>query len=78
MPRLVAWSVEIRAVHNRMREALRVTREAVAAGAHDERASRDLLLFCRGFCTALSGHHVGEDTVLFPAIAAASSSANRV
>ncbi|WP_253705473.1 hemerythrin domain-containing protein [Brachybacterium sp. P6-10-X1] len=36
-----------------------------------ERATRDLLLYCHGFCTALTDHHVGEDRLLFPAIAAA-------
>lgn len=68
-PRLVAWSVEIRTVHDRLHEALRVTREAIADGVPGESASRDLLLFCRGFCSALTGHHVGEDRLLFPAIA---------
>lgn len=58
-------------MHARMREALALTREAAAAGADLEQASRDLLLFCHGFCTALSAHHHGEDRDLFPAIAAA-------
>lgn len=30
----------------------------------------DLLVFCRGFCSALSGHHSSEDTGLFPQILA--------
>src|SRR5699024_10321469 len=46
-------------------------RQAVAAGTPAEAASRDLLLFCHGFCAALTGHHEGEDRQLFPAIAAA-------
>lgn len=66
--RLIAWSRELRAVHERLRAALRVTRTAVRDG---EPAGRDLLLFCHGFCTALTGHHEGEDRELFPAIAAA-------
>lgn len=69
--RLVAWSSELRAVHERLREALHITREALAAGTPAGDASRDLLLFCHGFCTALTGHHEGEDRRLFPAIAAA-------
>lgn len=69
--RLVAWGRELRAVHERLREALEVTREAVAEGVDAEVVSRDLLLFCHGFCTALSGHHRGEDRLLFPALAAA-------
>jgi hemerythrin-like domain-containing protein len=69
--RLRAWSHELRAVHDRLREALRVTGEALAAGGTSGPATRDLLLFCHGFCTALGGHHEGEDRELFPAIAAA-------
>lgn len=61
----------MRSVHNRLREALNVTREAARADVPAEPAARELLLFCRGFCTALTGHHVGEDSRLFPAIAAA-------
>lgn len=33
-------------------------------------ADRDLLLYCHGFCTTLTGHHEGEHRELFPAIAA--------
>lgn len=61
----------MRAVHERLREALRVTRAAVDDGEAAEPATRDLLLFCHGFCAALTGHHEGEDRELFPAIAAA-------
>lgn len=68
--RLIAWAHEMRAVHGRLREALDVTREALEAGA-GAGTVRDLLLYCRGFCTALGGHHDSEDRVLFPAIAAA-------
>ena len=69
--RLTAWSHELRTVHERLREALRVTREALDEGAQTEPAARDLLLFCHGFCAALTGHHEGEDRQLFPAVAAA-------
>ncbi len=69
--RLVAWSTELRRVHVRIREALHVTREAVRDGTSSEQASRDLLLYCHGFCAALDGHHQGEDRALFPAIEAA-------
>jgi len=57
-------------VHDRLREALRVTRGAAASGAPTENVARDLLLFCHGFCAALTGHHEGEDRELFPALAA--------
>ncbi len=69
--RLVAWSNELRAVHMRLREALTVVQESLAVSETTETLHRDLLLFCHGFCTALTGHHEGEDRELFPAIAAA-------
>ena len=69
--RLVAWAAEMRRVHDRLREALHLTRDVVDEGVAAEPATRDLLLFCRGFCTALDAHHVGEQGELFPAIAAA-------
>lgn len=61
----------MRRVHDRLREALRATRAAAADGDSAETATRDLLLFCHGFCTALTKHHEGEDRGLFPVIAAA-------
>lgn len=61
--RLIAWSGELRRVHDRLREALALTRSTADPG--------DLLLFCHGFCTALTAHHRGEDVHLFPALAAA-------
>jgi len=87
----VAWSQELRRVHTRLREALRVTQDAVADTPGDQaavtdspgvdgldtartrgrHATRELLLYCHGFCAALDGHHQGEDRTLFPAIAAA-------
>ncbi len=67
--RLLAWSRELRGVHDRLREALSVTRRALTDGEPVEPATRDLLLFCHGFCTALTAHHEGEDRRLFPAIA---------
>jgi hemerythrin-like domain-containing protein len=64
----VAWGRELHAVHERLREALSITRAAFDAG-EAARATDDLLLYCRGFCAALTGHHQGEDRALFPAIA---------
>lgn len=69
--RLIAWSHELRRVHARLREALQVTRDAVRNGDPGRSATRDLLLYCHGFCAALDGHHRGEDRILFPAIEAA-------
>ncbi|MFE6506820.1 hemerythrin domain-containing protein [Nocardioides sp. NPDC057767] len=69
--RLIAWADEMRRVHDRLRTALRVTQEANAAGDPAEPAARELMLFCHGFCAALTGHHEGEDRSLFPAIARA-------
>ncbi|MEV8372636.1 hemerythrin domain-containing protein [Kribbella sp. NPDC056861] len=69
--RLVAWSNELRRVHTRIRAALDVTRRSLRDEVPDQQATRDLLLYCHGFCTALNGHHQGEDRSLFPAIEAA-------
>ncbi|KQQ05572.1 MULTISPECIES: hemerythrin domain-containing protein [unclassified Rathayibacter] len=66
--RLLAWSTELRTVHQRLRDALAIAREAAHDGGPSEQAGRDLLLFCHGFCAALDGHHRGEDRALFPAI----------
>jgi len=69
--RLIAWNLELGRVHKRLGEALNVTREALATGRPSVAATRDLLLLCQGFCTALDGHHRAEDHTLFPAIEAA-------
>ncbi|MBK5995438.1 hemerythrin domain-containing protein [Streptomyces sp. MBT58] len=58
-------------MHHRLREALDVTRTALDEGVPGESATRELLLYCHGFCAALDSHHQGEDRTLFPAIAAA-------
>jgi hemerythrin-like domain-containing protein len=68
--RLIAWDAELRAAHFRLREALVVAQEAVAAGDGAPDAASDLLLYCTGFCVALDGHHRSEDATLFPALAA--------
>ena len=66
--RLIAWATEMQAVHQRLRDALEVARESVAAGDIPVEPASDLLPFCKGFCSALSGHHSAEDAVLFPEI----------
>lgn len=68
--RLIAWSSELRQAHGRLREALNVVHASVH-GSEPQSPGRDLLLHCRGFCTALDQHHRGEDRALFPAIEAA-------
>jgi hemerythrin-like domain-containing protein len=68
--RLIAWNRELRQVHARLREALDLVRSGVAEGRSGEVATRDLLMYCHGFCAALDGHHRGEDHTLFPAIRA--------
>ena len=67
--RLIAWNRELTAAHQRLREALRVTRDALDTGDAGP-AGADLLLYCHGFCAALSGHHVSEDAALFPELSA--------
>ncbi|MEU5875552.1 hemerythrin domain-containing protein [Glycomyces sp. NPDC047369] len=68
--RLVAFSTQLRAVHQRLRQALDLARRQVD-DEFDDRGGEDLLVFCRGFCAALSGHHQSEDRGLFPEITAA-------
>ncbi|MET0811407.1 MAG: hemerythrin domain-containing protein [Microbacterium sp.] len=60
--RLIAWDLELRAAHGRLRDALRIAQGADAHG--------DLLLYCHGFCIALDTHHRGEDDLLFPELEA--------
>jgi hemerythrin-like domain-containing protein len=67
--RLIAWNRELVNAHQRLRQALRLTRDALDAGSA-EPLTADLLLYCHGFCAALSGHHVREDTALFPELSA--------
>lgn len=69
--RIIAWRNELRLAHSRLRDALQVARAAVHNGTDPPAASRDLLLYCRGFCAALGEHHSGEERALFPAIEAA-------
>jgi hemerythrin-like domain-containing protein len=67
--RLIAWNRELAAVHQRLRRALRLARDALDSG--DVASARaDLMLYCHGFCAALSGHHVSEDAALFPELSA--------
>jgi hemerythrin-like domain-containing protein len=68
--RLIAWDHELTAAHQRLRQALSAARDALDAGDVSS-ARTDLALYCRGFCAALSGHHVSEDAGLFPELSAA-------
>lgn len=68
--RLVAWGHEMYRVHQHLRDALADAQEALS-GAGPPELARDLLVHCRGFCTALDRHHRGEDAVPFPAIRSA-------
>ncbi|MFC6150624.1 MULTISPECIES: hypothetical protein [Mumia] len=43
--RIIAWSNELRVVHERLREALHVTLDAAISGDATVAATRDLLLF---------------------------------
>lgn len=69
--RLVAWATELRVVHQRLRKALRDLRASRNKDQPMPPAAGDLLLFCHGFCTALTDHHQAEDRELFPDLAAA-------
>lgn len=69
--RLIAWGQQLRAVHTTLRRALELARDEVEDSENHRLApgaTADLLVFCRGFCLALSGHHRSEDRALFPDI----------
>ncbi len=72
--RLIAWDAELREAHRRLRRALHAAQESASASIAGRGAggspARDLLLYCHGFCLALSAHHLGEDDALFPALEA--------
>lgn len=68
--KFLAWSNELREVHNRLRKALRLVEESLETDNPTTAITIDLLLYCRGFCVALTQHHRGEDRRLFPAIEA--------
>jgi hypothetical protein len=68
--RVVAWSAELRRVHQRLADALVIARESVEAG-RPVAPALDPLTYCWAFCAALDGHHAGEDQRLFPAVRAA-------
>ena len=70
--RLVAWGDELRRVHGLLRDSLRIAREAITNGTDltDASTTRELLLYCRGFCVAITGHHRGEGNAMFPLIVA--------
>ncbi|GFH34844.1 hemerythrin domain-containing protein [Streptomyces pacificus] len=52
-------------MHGKLRNALALARAGLDGGDPAD-AAGDLLLFCHGFCAALSGHHRAEDGSLFP------------
>ncbi|MET7751153.1 hemerythrin domain-containing protein [Micromonospora sp. NPDC005367] len=52
-------------MHGKLRNALALARAGLDGGDPAD-AATDLLLFCHGFCAALSGHHRAEDGSLFP------------
>lgn len=68
--RLAAWGQQMRAVHQRLRDALDIARETIEGGGDPESIARDLQLYCVGFCVALTGHHASEDARLFPLVLA--------
>lgn len=67
--RLAAWGQEMRAVHQRLRDALDIPRAGIEDDQQPESlVANDLQLHCGGFCRALSGHHRSEDAALFPLV----------
>lgn len=55
----------MRRVHQRLADALVVARDTIEAG-DPARPALDPFTYCWAFCSALDGHHRGEDHLLFP------------
>lgn len=55
-------------MHRLLREALDLARESVEEEPTADPLAGNPLLYCWGFCAALTGHHRGEDRALFPRI----------
>lgn len=64
--RFRAWGAEMREVHRRLRDALELARAAIEGERAADPLDGDPLLYCWGFCAALTGHHRAEDGALFP------------
>ena len=69
--RMIAWSAQLRRVHQRLTDALAIARESVESSESiDAREAveqlADPLIYCWGLCSALDGHHEAEDGALFP------------
>jgi hypothetical protein len=65
-----AWGDELRRVHQRLRESIQLATDQVLdedAGAPARSLPQDLLVYCWGFCVALTGHHGSEDAASSPA-----------
>jgi hypothetical protein len=69
--RAVALSEQLIRAHQTLRERLASVRAEVAGGSARPAIAGDLLSHCLSFCTAIQGHHTGEDSQLFPALRAA-------
>jgi hemerythrin-like domain-containing protein len=68
-----AWGDELRRVHQRLREAIQLATDQVLDEDPSSPAGNlphDLLVYCWGFCAALTGHHTSEDAALFPRLLA--------
>ena len=69
--RMIAWSAQLRRVHQRLTDALAIARESVESSESiDAREAveqlADPLIYCWALCSALDGHHEAEDGALFP------------
>ena len=68
-----AWGDELRRVHQRLRESIQLATDQVLdedPGSPVGSLPQDLLVYCWGFCVALTGHHRSEDAALFPRLLA--------
>ncbi|BCB91218.1 IclR family transcriptional regulator domain-containing protein [Phytohabitans suffuscus] len=67
--RATALSVQLTLTHQALRERLSALRQHLLSGSGDAPPTgSDPLRHCAAFCTALRGHHTGEDEGLLPAL----------
>ncbi len=67
--RITAFGTHLITVHGWLRDELHTLREDVDAYLDGGARPKELQAHCLAFCSLLHGHHTGEDTSVFPAVA---------
>jgi hemerythrin-like domain-containing protein len=67
--RITAFGTHLITVHGWLRDELDTLRENVDAYLDGGARPKELQTHCLAFCSLVHGHHTGEDTSVFPALA---------